>query len=133
MTALAEVGDIQAARETLNRLIELAGDDFGVLQRQIEQRCQMRLVSGEEGKQTKKMITSLLRLTPDGVGAYNALAYYHILRGDWRQGVEVLANFTAEHPQHPYSWYFYGRCLSNTGDYQKAAQDDRESLSSLSR
>ncbi|TRU87226.1 MAG: tetratricopeptide repeat protein [Microcystis novacekii Mn_MB_F_20050700_S1] len=120
--ALAEVGDIQAARETLNRLIELAGDDFGVLQRQIEQRCQMRLVSGEEGKQTKKMITSLLRLTPDGVGAYNALAYYHILRGDWRQGVEVLANFTAEHPQHPYSWYFYGRCLSNTGDYQKAVQ-----------
>ncbi|WP_239005386.1 tetratricopeptide repeat protein [Gloeothece citriformis] len=119
--ALLEVGDISAARGRLNRLIVIAGDDFRVLQRQIAQCCQMRLVSGEEGKQTKKMITSLLRLTPDGVGAYNSLAYYHILRGDWRQGVEVLAKFTAEHPQHPYGWYFYGRCLFDTGDYHKAA------------
>ncbi|MBD2387261.1 tetratricopeptide repeat protein [Cylindrospermum sp. FACHB-282] len=128
--ALMAVGDIQTARERLSRVIALAGDDFRVLQRQIDQRCtalslpkcQMRLVSGQEGKLTKKMIISALQQAPHGVEAHNSLAYYHILRGDWAQGVEVLAEFTAEHPQHPYGWYYYGRCLFHTGEYQKAAQ-----------
>ncbi|WP_013320771.1 tetratricopeptide repeat protein [Gloeothece verrucosa] len=120
--ALLAVGDMQAARVRLSQLIAKSGDDLRVLQRQIEQRLQMRWVSGEEGKQTKKMITSLLRQVPHGVGAYNFLAYYHILRGDWREGVKVLAEFTAEHPQHPYGWYYYGRCLFDTGEYYKAAQ-----------
>jgi tetratricopeptide (TPR) repeat protein len=120
--ALMAVGDMQTARGRLKRLIALAGDDFRVLQRQIAQRLQMRLVSGEEGKLTKKLITSLLRQTPHGAEAHNSLAYYHIFRGDWAQGVEVLADFTAEHPNHPYGWYYYGRCLFHTGEYQQAAQ-----------
>ena len=119
---LLALGDIPAARERLNRVIALAGDDFRVLQRQIEQRCQMRLVSGKEGKLTKKMINSLLLQAPHGAEAHKFLAYYHILRGDWRQGVEVIAAFTAEHPHYPYGWYYYGQCLFDTGEYQKAAQ-----------
>ncbi len=117
--ALMAVGDVSAARGQLKRATALAADDFWVLQRQIDQRLQMRLVSGKE---TKKMITSLLQETPHGVEAHKSLAYYHILRGDWAQGVEVLAEFTAEHPNHPYGWYYYGRCLFETGEYQKAAQ-----------
>ncbi len=120
--ALMAVGDIQTARERLSRAIALAEDDFRVLQRQIDQRCQMRLVSGHEGKQTKNMITSALQQAPHGAEAHKSLAYYHILRGDWRQGVETLAEFTAEHPNHPYGWYHYGQCLFHTGKYQKAAE-----------
>lgn len=120
--ALMAVGDMQTARGRLSRVIALAGDDFRVLQRQIDQRCQMRLVSGQEGKLTKNMITSAMRQAPHGAEAHNSLAYYHILRGDWAQGVEVLAEFTAQHPHHPYGWYYYGRCLFDTGEYQKAAQ-----------
>jgi len=120
--ALLALGDMTAATEGLNRIIALAGEDCPVLQRQIEQRCQMRLVSGTEGKLTKSLITSLLRQTPDGAEAHKSLAYYHILRGDWAQGVEVLAKFTAEHPHYPYGWYYYGRCLFDRGKYQKAAQ-----------
>ncbi|WP_377475795.1 MAG: tetratricopeptide repeat protein [Microcoleus anatoxicus] len=116
------VGDMSAATEQLSKLIALFPNDFRVLQRQIEQRLQMRLVSGEEGKLTKKMITSLLRQTPHGAEAHNSLGYYHIFRGDWRQGVEVLAEFTTQHPNYPYGWYYYGRCLYDTGEYQKAAQ-----------
>jgi len=115
-------GDLPAASERLSRLIALAGEDLRVRQRQIEQRLQMRLVSGKEGKLTKKMIASALQQTPHGAAARNSLAYYHILRGDWAQGVEMLAEFTAEHPHYPYSWYFYGRCLFETGEYQRAAE-----------
>jgi len=119
---LMAVGDIAAARGQLNRVIALAGDDFRVLERQIDRRVQMRLVSGKEGKLTKKMITSLLQQAPHGAEAHKSLAYYHIFRGDWAQGVQVLAEFTAEHPNYPYGWYYYGRCLFDTGEYQKAAQ-----------
>src|SRR5919202_583002 len=120
--ASQEVGDIPAAREQLSKVIALVPHDFRVLQRQIEQRFQMRLVSGIEGKLTKKMINSLLLQAPHAAEAHNSLAYYHIFRGDWQQGVEVLAKFTAEHPHHPYAWYYYGRCLFDTREYQKAAQ-----------
>ncbi|WP_293151615.1 MULTISPECIES: tetratricopeptide repeat protein [unclassified Microcoleus] len=120
--ALRAVGNLQEAQRRLHKLIVLATDDFRVLQRQLNERCAMRLVSGKEGKETKKMITSALRQYPHGAEAHKSLAYYHIFRGDWKEGVEVLAEFTAQHPNHPHGWYYYGRCLFETGEYQRAAE-----------
>ncbi|WP_377481995.1 MAG: tetratricopeptide repeat protein (plasmid) [Microcoleus anatoxicus] len=119
--ALRAVGNLQEAQRRLHKLTVLAGDDFRVLQRQLNERCAMRLVSGKEGKETKKMIVSALRQYPHGAEAHKALAYYHIFRGDWPEGVEVLAEFAAKHPNHHHGWYYYGRCLFDTGEYQKAA------------
>ncbi len=119
--ALMAVGNLQEAQQRLHKLTVLAGDDFRVLQRQLNQRCAMRLVSGKEGKETKKMIVSALRQYPHGVQAHKSLAYYHIFRGNWPEGVDVLAEFAAQHPNHPHGWYYYGRCLFDTGEYQKAA------------
>lgn len=120
--ALIAVGDLQEARQRLDRAIALTPDDFRVLQRQLDQRCGMRLVSAEEGKQTKKLIVSMLRQAPHGAEAYKSLAYYHIYRGDWAQGIGVLAEFAESHPNHPSGWYYYGQCLFHTGEYQAAAE-----------
>nr|WP_254013436.1 tetratricopeptide repeat protein [Limnofasciculus baicalensis] len=120
--ALMAVGHLQEAQRRLDKLIVLAPDDFRVIQRQLHLRCAMRLVSGKEGKETKKMITSALRQYPHGAEAHKSLAYYHLFRGDWPEGVEVLAEFTAQHPNHPHGWYYYGRCLFETGEYEKAAE-----------
>ncbi|MFM9156666.1 MAG: tetratricopeptide repeat protein, partial [Dolichospermum sp.] len=120
--ALMVVGDIQTAKERFNSLIALAGDDFRVIQRQIDQRLLARMVSAEEGKITKKMITSLLGTIPHSVEVHKSLAYYHILRGDWAQGVKVLAKYTTESPNYPYGWYYYGWCLFHTGEYQQGAE-----------
>ncbi len=120
--ALISVGDFQEARQRLDRAIALTPDDFRVLQRQLDQRCGMRLVSGEEGKQTKKLIGSVLRQAPHGAEAYRSLAYYHIYRGDWAQGVDVLAEFTEKHPNNPSAWYYYGQYLFHIGEYQRAAE-----------
>ena len=119
--ALMAVGNLQEAQQRLHKLTVLAGGDFRVLQRQLHQRCAMRLVSGKEGKETKKMIVSALRQHPHGAEAHKALAYYRIFRGDWPEGVQVLADFAAERPNHPHAWYYLGRCLFDTGEYQKAA------------
>ncbi|MCC5627373.1 tetratricopeptide repeat protein [Nostoc sphaeroides CHAB 2801] len=120
--ALMTMGDFQAAREQLNKAIALAPDDFRVLQRQLDRRCGMKLVSGEEGKQTKKLIGSVLRQAPHAAEAYKSLAYYHLYRGDWAQGVGVLAEFAQQHPNYPSGWYYYGQCLFHTGEYQAAAE-----------
>jgi tetratricopeptide (TPR) repeat protein len=120
--ALRAVGKLQTARENLTRAIALYPDDLRVLQRKLDERCAMRLVSGEEGKQTKKLIGSALRQAAHSVEAYKSSAYYYIYRGDWAQGVGVLAEFTQEHPNHPSGWYYYGRCLFHTGEYQTAAE-----------
>ncbi len=116
------VGNFREAQGRLSRLLQLAPDDFRVLKRLADTRCRMRLISGEEGKQTKQIISSVLRLAPDAADAHELLAYYHLFRGEWAKGVEVLERFTEEHPNYPMGWYSYGRCLFHTGEYQGAAE-----------
>lgn len=119
--ALVAVGDVRQAQQRLSKALEVAPGDFGVLKRLADTRCRMRLVSGEEGKQTKKTIASVLQLAPDAADGHQLLAYYHFFRGESANGVAVLERFTEEHRNHPRGWYSYGRYLFHTGEYQKAA------------
>ncbi|MEG4838782.1 tetratricopeptide repeat protein [Microcoleus sp. B9-D4] len=116
------VGNVRQAQRRLSKVLEVAPGDFGVLKRLADTRCRMRLVSGEEGKQTKQMIGSVLQLAPDAADARELLAYYHLFRGESANGVGVLERFTEEHPNHPRGWYSYGRYLFHTGEYQRAAE-----------
>ncbi|MDJ0620638.1 MAG: tetratricopeptide repeat protein [Calothrix sp. MO_192.B10] len=118
--ALLAVGNLRAAEGCLSRGSELAGDDFRVLKRQAHQRCGKKLVRGKEGKQTKQIITAALKLAVDAPDVHDLLAYYYIFRGDWRKGVRVLQQFTESHPNNANGWYYYGRCLFHTGQYQRA-------------
>ncbi|WP_377475857.1 MAG: tetratricopeptide repeat protein [Microcoleus anatoxicus] len=119
--ALVAVGNVRPAQRRLSKALEVAPGDFGVLKRLADTRCRMRLVSGEEGKQTKKTIASVLQLAPDAADGHELLAYYHLFRGESANGVAVLEGFTEEHPNHPRGWYSYGRYLFHTGEYQRAA------------
>jgi tetratricopeptide (TPR) repeat protein len=120
--ALVAVGNVRQAQQRLSKVLEVAPGDFGVLKRLADTRCRMRLVSGEEGKQTKKTIASVLQLAPEAADGHELLAYYHFFRGESANGVAVLEGFTEEHPNHPRSWYSYGRYLFHTGEYQRAAE-----------
>ncbi len=116
------VGNVRQAQRRLSKVLEVAPGDFRALKRLADTRCRMRLVSGEEGKQTKQIISSVLQQAPDAADARELLAYYHLFRGESANGVGVLERFTEEHPNHPRGWYSYGRCLFHTGEYQKAAE-----------
>ncbi|MEG4503401.1 tetratricopeptide repeat protein [Microcoleus sp. F6_B4] len=116
------VGNVGQAQRRLSKVLEVAPGDFRALKRLADTRCRMRLVSGEEGKQTKQIISSVLQQAPDAADARELLAYYHVFRGESANGVGVLERFTEEHPNHPRGWYSYGRCLFHTGEYQKAAE-----------
>ncbi|MGF1989430.1 MAG: tetratricopeptide repeat protein [Nostoc sp. ZfuVER08] len=120
--ALMALGNVREAGRRLSKVGELAPDDFRLLKRQIDNRCRMRLVFDDEGKQTKQMISYALRLAPGAAAIHELLAYYHLFRGEWAKGVRVLAKFTQEHPNNPSGWYYYGRCLFHTGEYQQGVQ-----------
>jgi tetratricopeptide (TPR) repeat protein len=81
------VGNVRQAQRRLSKVLELAPGDFRVLKRLADTRCRMRLVSGEEGKQTKQIISSVLQLAPDAADARELLAYYHLFRGSRLMGL----------------------------------------------
>jgi tetratricopeptide (TPR) repeat protein len=116
------VGNVREAQRRLSRVLELAPGDFRALKRLADIRCRTRLVSGEEGKQTKQIISCVLQLAPDAADAHELLAYYHLFRKEWAKGVGVLEQFTKEHPNNPRGWYYFGRCLFQMGEYQRAAE-----------
>jgi tetratricopeptide (TPR) repeat protein len=119
---LMALGDLREAGKRLNRARELAPDDYQVLKRLAEYRCRMRLVTDEAGKQTKQIVSAALKLAPDAADAQKLLSDYYVCRGEWAKGVEVLQQFTEQHPNNPSGWYYYGCCLFQTGENQGAAE-----------
>ncbi len=119
---LLAVGNFPEAWQRLNRARELAPNDYQVLQRLAAHRCRMRLISGEEGKQTKQAIEKALKLAPHSADVHDLKACYHICRGEWAKGVAVLGQFIEGHPNSPSGWYHYAQCLFHTGDSQAAAE-----------
>lgn len=129
--ALMILGDVGEAEVPLLRMLELAPDDCQVLKRQIETRCRMGLVWEKEGKQTKKMIdTARQRMAT--VEGWELLAYYHIAREEFAEGVKILARLTEEHPNNPKSWHSYGFC-SMPDNIRRRHQQWRPLTSCLAR
>ncbi|MEM9272579.1 MAG: hypothetical protein AAGA80_06390 [Cyanobacteria bacterium P01_F01_bin.143] len=54
--------------------------DYTVLTRRLENRLRLKLVLGTEGKQTKKILTALLKLAPHSANANQLKDHYYFLR-----------------------------------------------------
>ena len=111
---LLAVGDFQAASQHVQQAVDLAPEHVPALKRWADHRCRLGLVSGEEGKQTRKLIRAALRLAPDAAEVHESMAYYHIYRGQWQQGIAELRQFVTDHPNSPYGWY--PRCARTVSD-----------------
>ncbi|NES03053.1 MAG: tetratricopeptide repeat protein [Okeania sp. SIO2F4] len=119
--ALLAVGHFQEAELRLSRAEELVPDDYSVLKRRLAYRCRMKLVLGEEGKQTKKMVNAVLKLAPHSADAHQLKAEYYRLRGESAKSVAILKKFTEEYPNNPNGRCYYTRCLSDIGKNQGVA------------
>lgn len=120
--ALMAVGDVQEAQRRLQRTLELFPQDLRSLKRLADYRCGLGLVRGDEGKQTKRVIQTALRIAPEAAYLFDSLAQYHLVRGEWKEGVAVLQQFVEQHPNYPSGWYYYARCLFHTGNSTTAAK-----------
>ncbi|MGD1952369.1 MAG: tetratricopeptide repeat protein [Leptolyngbyaceae cyanobacterium] len=119
--AWLQLDQVDTAQQRLEQAHTLAPDDFRVLLRLVNQRCQRRQVSGKDGEITLKLINTTLRLVPQSAEAHHKLACYHLLRDEQTQAKTVMQRFIEHHPKHPYGWYFYAQVLFRLGEVQKAA------------
>lgn len=118
---LLGLDNLAEAEKCLQKLVEIAPQDIQTLKRLIADRCGKRLVSDAPGKQTKKLITSLLKQAPYSAQAGNLQAQYYILRGETAKGIKILEQFTQTYARNPQAWYYYARCLFDLGKHKAAA------------
>jgi len=119
---LSTIGQDLRAEWQANRLLTLCPHNIQALKWLADRRCDRRLVWGEEGKRTRQLIRTLLRLAPDNAKAQESLAYYRIVQRDSTKGLLELQKFTEAHSNDPESWHCYARCLSFAGNNQVAGQ-----------
>jgi tetratricopeptide (TPR) repeat protein len=120
--ALAMIGRPREGLRRVMRAIELSPDNALALKKVADYRCRIGLVHGEEGKITKNMIRQALLLAPDAADHHESRALFHIWRGEWKRGIDVLASYTQGHPKNPSGWYHLARSLFRTGEFQAAAR-----------
>lgn len=120
--ALVAAGNLAEAQRRLDKAIELAPQDSGTLERLAHKRLCLGLVRGAGGKQTKQIIHTLRLLTPNAASGEGLLASYYIRRGEVATGIALMQAWLEMHPNHPYGWYYYARCLYQSGDLPNAAE-----------
>jgi RNA polymerase sigma factor (sigma-70 family) len=93
-----------------------------LLRQAVRHHCERQWLKGDQGKQTRAWIRKMLKLFPRAADTHEALAHYHIARGNWETGIQVLSDFVAEHPRHPHGWMNLAIWLSKTGDLDGAIE-----------
>ena len=119
---LLTLGKLPEAESYLNRAMEIAPEDVQILKRVIINRCRKRLVFDVAGKQTKKLINTLLKQAPSLPAAHNLLAQYYLSRKELQKGLKVMQDFTQEYANNPHSWYYYSLRLFDLGENQAATE-----------
>ncbi|ESA35916.1 tetratricopeptide tpr-2 repeat-containing protein [Leptolyngbya sp. Heron Island J] len=119
---LLTLGNLPEAENYLNRAMEIAPEDVQILKRVIINRCRKRLVFDAAGKQTKKLISALLKQAPSLPSAHNLSAQYYIARNELQRGLEVMRDFAEEYANNPHSWYYYSSCLFDLGENKLATE-----------
>ena len=116
------LGNFPEAEKLLSKALAVAPEDVQTLKRVITNRCRKRLVFGVEGKQTKKLIQTLIKQASSSAEAYNLLAHYYIFRGDRQKGIEISKQFAKEHDRNPHAWYYYSQSLLDISENEAAAE-----------
>ncbi|MEM9089877.1 MAG: tetratricopeptide repeat protein [Cyanobacteria bacterium P01_F01_bin.53] len=119
---LLSLGNLPEAQNRLNRAINIAPQEIQTLKRVITHRCRQRKVRDAAGKHTKQLIKTLLTQAPSSPEAHNLLAQYYILRGEKSKGLQIVQSFAEGHAQNPQAWYYYGLCLSDLEQPERAAE-----------
>lgn len=120
--ALTAIGEEKEAARRLHRALALDPEHGPALKRLIEQRSVMGLVKGEEGNQTRLHLRRAQRTAPDVAEVCEARALYLLFRGEWKEGVALLREFTERRPNNPRGWHNYARSLFRTGDAEAAVE-----------
>lgn len=118
---LLMLGNLSKAEKCLDRALEIAPQDFQGLKRLLTHRLRKKLVFDTEGKQTRKLLNSLLKKAVNSAEANSLQAQYYILQGKQDKGLKILKQFTEEQKHNSQGWYYYSQGLFKLGQHQVAA------------
>jgi RNA polymerase sigma factor (sigma-70 family) len=119
--ALHAMGDYTEAQRRTTRALELDPDNVLAHIHLANRLSAMGQGQGRLGQQSHRLIRRALRLAPGSPEAHDALARYHMCRGEWTQGMLGLRHFTTEHPTSSAGWYYLARWHFRRGDIQAAS------------
>lgn len=119
---LRDLGRTSEAEQYLDRALQQCPENVLSVKYLVDLRCRRRSVFGREGKRTLGLIQRTLRLAECSPEIQESLCSYHLARGEWSEGIEVLRAFTKAHPASPEGWAYYARALFQTGDVEAATE-----------
>jgi RNA polymerase sigma-70 factor (ECF subfamily) len=112
---LLVAGHIEEAIRRALRLLDLAPLDLLTLRRLVECRCQLGLVQGAAGAETKRLLRRTSRLSENPFLMHEPLAAFFLAQGESQKALAVHREFAEAHPQCPHSRQIYSRLLAATG------------------
>jgi RNA polymerase sigma factor (sigma-70 family) len=119
---LRDLGRTFEAEQYLDRALQQCPENVLSMKYLVDLRCRRRWVFGREGKRTFGLIQRTLRLAEGSPEIQDSLASYHLARGEWLEGIDVLRAFTKAHSASPEGWAYYAKALFQTGDVEAATE-----------
>jgi RNA polymerase sigma factor (sigma-70 family) len=119
--ALLAAGRSREAVRRLRRAVKLDQKNATALKRLIEHRLTAGAVAGADGQETRRLLRMAERAAADAPEVRELLATYHVMRGEWEEGVSLLVALVAERPMCPAGWCSLAHALLRTGAYEQAA------------
>jgi tetratricopeptide (TPR) repeat protein len=118
---LLHLGRCREIEHRLTHAVETHPDDVRALSLLARQRAATFRVRGAEGAHTRQLIARALRLSPDAAEPTEALARFHLSRGEWVLALTETRQFVESHPGHRDGWLCHAEVAFHTGDWQLAA------------
>ena len=116
------LGRVKEAERYIDQSLTLHAENFLSLKSLIDYRAQRRLVFGKQGRRTLSLIKKALSLAPDSPDVHESHGFFHLCRGEWDRGLEILRAFAEQHELSPAAWRCYAKWLLRTGDAGNALQ-----------
>ncbi|HEX7956852.1 MAG TPA: sigma-70 family RNA polymerase sigma factor, partial [Pyrinomonadaceae bacterium] len=118
---LVAAGNLPEARRLAERALSLNPDDALALARLADLRTASGMVQGAEGRETRRLIRSAVRLAPRATFGCASLVLYRLARDEFEEAVALASAFVERNPVQPCGWYYYAYALWRAGKREAAA------------
>ena len=118
---LRNLGQMQASLRCSQQALEHQAANVPLITLLADHRSQQR-IKGKKGESIRKLIDEAFRLAPDAPEAHHSLSFFHLCRGEWREGVRVARMFAERHQNSPEAWRGYAKAAFRTGNFDTAGK-----------
>jgi RNA polymerase sigma factor (sigma-70 family) len=125
---LRDLGRTGEADRYLNRALATHDGNALSIKTLVDFRSRRRLVFGAEGRITRGLLRRAVAQATKSPEIQATVAAYHLCRGEWVRGIEILKTFTERHPACPEGWCHLANAHLRTGDVEAATVAVRRAL-----